>query len=99
MAEKKANPAAGQKKTPKAPALYHLYSRNEGVLTPVGEATAKTATQAATTFLAKPPKEQESFAKSVKDGKAVVVVIPERNHTEIGAQEEVKRKLKLQIVK
>ena len=67
--------------------------------TPVGDSTAKTATQAATQFLNKPPKEQAEFASKVKDGKSVVVVIPERNHTEIGAQEEVKRRLKLQIVK
>ena len=98
MAEKpKTNPAKGK---PKAPALYHLYSRNgDKVLTPVGESTAKTATQAATQFLDKPPRTQEAFAKQVKEGKAVVVVIPERNHTEIGAQEEIKRRLKLQIVK
>lgn len=93
------NGNSGQKKE-KAPALYHLYARDDnGILSPVGDATAKTATQAANIFLGKPPKEQADFAKQVKEGKAVVVVIPERNHTEIGAKEEIKRRLKLQIVK
>jgi hypothetical protein len=98
----RSNPAkADGKKTPKkAPALYHLYSKDEkGVLTPVGDQTAPTAASAATRFLNSPPNGQASFAKEVKEGKAIVVVIPERNYTEVGAIEEVKRSLKIQVRK
>src|ERR1044072_1269123 len=89
-------------KTPakkKAPALYHLFHANtKKALVPVGDVEAKTAEGAVQVFVDKPPKGQEELAEAVKNGKAQLVVVPDRNYTVIGAQEEVRRTLRIKAL-
>jgi hypothetical protein len=92
------NGATAKKKT-KPPALYHLFSVGaKGVLTPVGDETAKNGEAAVEAFVDKPPEGQEELAKRVKEGNAKLAVIPDRNYAVIGAQEEIKRTLKIKAL-
>jgi hypothetical protein len=88
-----------KKKTKKAPALYHLFHANtKGSLQPVGDVSALSAELAVGVFVDKPPKEHAELAEKVKTGAAQLVVVPDRNYTVIGAQEEVKRTLKIKAL-
>lgn len=90
----------GDAKKGKSPALYHLFQKGDkGVLMPVGDIEAKTAEGAVTAFLDAPPNGYSAFAKQVREGKAVVVVVPRRNYTEVGAEEEIKRTLRIKAKK
>ena len=94
-----AQPKNNGKKNAKAPALYHLFSPNtKGALTPVCDLSDKTAEAAVSQFVNKPPEEHKELAEKVKNGQAQLVVIPDRNYTVIGAQEEVKRSLKIKVL-
>lgn len=96
MAEGNGKTAA--KKT-KPPALYHLFTLGaKKSLVPVGDVTAKTAEAAVSQFVNKPSEEQKELAEKVKTGSAQLVVIPDRNYTVIGAQEEVRRTLKIKAL-
>lgn len=88
---------SGQQKNP---ALYHLFQKGDkGQLLPVGSMKARTAAQAADGFLNTPPSGQKEFAKHVTEGKARIVVVPDRNITEIGAEEKVRRSVTLKVIK
>ena len=93
-------PPKDGKRAKKRPALYHLYERDEnGVLSPLADQEAKTAEGAVTVFLKDPPTELVEFVDQVKNGEAVVVAIPERNYTIVGAEEEVKTRLRIKARK
>lgn len=93
-------PPKDGKKAKKKPALYHLYERDEeGVLSPLADQEAKTAEGAVTVFLKTPPTDLTEFVEQVKNGEAVVVAIPERNYTVVGAEEEVKTRLRIKARK
>lgn len=93
-------PPKDGKRAKKKPALYHLYERAEdGVLSPVADQEAKTAEGAVTVFLKTPPDGLQEFVDQVKNGEAVVVAIPERNYTVVGAEEEVKTRLRIKARK
>ena len=88
------------KQAPKKPALYHVFMVGQKrALHPVGEATAKTAEAAVKEFLKAPPDDQVELVEKVKQGKAQLVLVPERNYTEFGAQEEVRTRLTVKAVK
>lgn len=93
-------PPKDGKQAKKRPALYHLYERDpEGVLSPLADQEAKTAEGAVTVFLKSPPSDLADFVEQVKNGEAVVVAIPERNYTIVGAEEEIKTRLRIKARK
>lgn len=100
MADDQPNGKAPAKKgKAKPPALYHLFHPNtKGALTPICDQTAKSAELAVSQFVTKPPKEHVELASKVANGQAQLVVVPDRNYTVIGAQEEVKRSLKIKVL-
>lgn len=100
MADDQPNGNTPKKKAKvKPPALYHLFHANsKGALTPVADVTAKTAEVAVSQFVEKPSAEHAELAERVKNGNAQLVVVPDRNYTVIGAQEEVKRTLKIKAL-
>lgn len=80
-------------------ALYHIFRKGEkGALLPVIDTKARNAELAVSAFIENPGKEKK-LAEEVSAGKASVIVIPERNYTEVGAQEEVKRTVKIKAIK
>lgn len=88
--------ADNAKKT-KPLAQYHMFSVDEkDVLTPVGTGLypAKTAEGAVTAFLLSPGSDKV-LARSVKEGTAAVVVVPDRNYTKVTAEVETRTKVKL----
>ena len=95
-------PATATKAAPqtKGPALDHLVAKGEkGVLTPIKDYEARTAELAVRAFIDAPPSSYKKLAEAVASGKEVVVVVPDRNYTEVGAEEEVKRTLKIKARK
>ena len=60
---------------------------------------AKTAEGAVTAFLKAPPADAQEFVDAVKNGESVVVAIPERNYTVVGAEEEIRTRLRIKARK
>jgi hypothetical protein len=94
-------PPKDGKTAKKKPALYHLYEEAEDKsLTPVGDQEAKTAEGAVTAFLkGNHEGDTKEFVDAVRSGDAIVVAIPERNYTVVGAEEEVKTRLRIKARK
>ena len=94
-------PPKDGKAAKKKPALYHLYEQDDDrILTPVGDQEAKTAEGAVTAFLkGNHEGDTKKFVDAVRSGDAVVVAIPERNYTVVGAEEEVKTRLRIKARK
>lgn len=90
--------AASNGGTKKALAKYHVFREaSSGNLTKITEVEARNAELAVGVFI-KSPGEHAALAQEVQEGKAALVVVPERNYTRVKATVETKTKVKLSVV-